>query len=158
MSDSHGRVERARGALAVFDAEGVDAIAHCGDVGGMEILEELAGRRCWFVWGNSDCPQSAWRVEVEALGLTWPAGPLEIALDGKRLALYHGHEPTFRQAIRSGRFDYVLHGHTHRAADSRDGRTRVINPGALYRSAIPTVAVLDIKTGDVRFVPVNSGQ
>jgi uncharacterized protein len=154
MSDSHGRIERVRQALAVLDAERVDAVIHCGDVGGLEVLEELAGRRCWFVWGNSDYPQPAWRAEVQALGLPWPEGPVEIGLNGQRLAVYHGHERGFQQAISAGEFDYVLHGHTHRAADIRGRETRVINPGALHRVAVPTVAVLDVEADEVRFLPV----
>ena len=154
MSDSHGRTERVRQALAVLDAERVDAVAHCGDVGGLDVLEELAGRRCWFVWGNTDCPQPAWRAEVQALGLPWPDGPVEFIADGRRLAIYHGHERGFHHAIQTGGFDYILHGHTHRAADTRDGTTRIVNPGALHRVAAPTVAILDIEADEVRFLPL----
>ena len=156
MSDSHGRTERGRQALAVLDAAAVEAVVHCGDIGGLDILEELAGRRCWFVWGNTDYPVPDWRAEVQALGLPWPDGPVEVELDGKRLAIYHGHEPGFRQAIQSGRFDYVLHGHTHRAADTRVGHTRVINPGALHRASVPTVAVLDTIADDVQFLSLDA--
>jgi uncharacterized protein len=154
MSDSHGRVQRVRDALVVLDAAGAEAIVHCGDVGGSAVLEELVDRRCWFVWGNTDYPDPAWRAEVEALGLPWPDGPAEFTVAGRRIAVYHGHEPGFEAAIRSGKVDYLLHGHSHRQADYRVGRTRVINPGALHRAAVPTVAVLDVVGDDLTVLRV----
>jgi putative phosphoesterase len=154
MSDSHGRVQRVRDALAVLDAAGAEAVVHCGDVGGPEVLEEFAGRRCWFVWGNTDYPQPSWRPSVEALGLVWPDGPVEFTVGDRRIAVYHGHERGFEGAIRSGKADYLLHGHSHRQADYRVGPTRVINPGALHRVGVPTVAVLDVESDDLAFLEV----
>lgn len=152
MSDSHGQVQRVREALTLLDAAGAEAIIHCGDVGGIEVLEELAGRRCWFVWGNTDCPRPRWQAEVEALGLPWPTGSLRLFLAGKRVAVYHGCEPDFRRAIESGEHDYLLHGHSHRREDYRVGRTRVINPGALYRASVHSMALLDLVEDHVRFL------
>lgn len=155
MSDSHGRLARIREALAVLEAAGAELFVHCGDVGGPEVLEELAGRKCCFVWGNTDFPQATWRPQVEALGLPWPDGPLELTLSGRRFAVYHGHEPGFEAAIHSGQFDYLLHGHSHRQADYRKGRTRIINPGALHRVGLPTVALLDVDADDLTVLPVD---
>lgn len=152
ISDSHGQVQRVRGALALLDRAGVDAIIHCGDVGGIEVLEELAGWRCWFVWGNTDWPRPQWQAEVEELGLPWPTGPLHLVLAGRRVAVYHGCEPGFRRAIETGQHDYLLHGHSHRREDYRVGRTRVINPGALYRASVHTMALLDVAADEVQFL------
>ena len=154
LSDSHGRVQRVQAAVSIVDDAGVYALVHCGDVGGPAVLDEFAGRRCWFVWGNTDDVDPTWRPEVEALGLTWPEGPLDLTLVGKRVAVYHGHERGFGEAIRSGRYDYLLHGHTHRRSDHREERTRVINPGALHRVSVPTVAILDLATDLVEFLPL----
>ena len=44
LSDNHGRLDPVHAAQAIFDANGVDAVAHCGDIGGIETLEILAGR------------------------------------------------------------------------------------------------------------------
>jgi putative phosphoesterase len=154
LSDSHDRIQRIRDALGLLEAHGVDAFVHCGDVGGPEAWEEFAGKRCWLVLGNTDAPCPSWKPQIQALGLPWPDGPLELCLAGKNLAVYHGHERRFEEAILSGRYDYVLHGHTHRRADFREGRTRVINPGALHRVTVPTVAILDLETDQVEFLPL----
>lgn len=156
MSDSHGRVQPVRRALQLFDAHDVGAIVHCGDVGGLPVFEELAGRRCWFVWGNTDLPRPSWRAELEALGLAWPDGPVTFSLKGRKVAVFHGHEPEFGQAIEAGQHEYLLHGHTHRRDDRRVGGTRVINPGALHRATIKTVAVLDLVGDQLEFLQVDA--
>lgn len=154
MSDSHGRLQLIRDALKALDAAGVDVIVHCGDVGGVDALGELAGRRAWFVWGNTDFPEPSWRAEVEALGLPWPDGKTEFQVDGCKLAVFHGHERAFRDAVKSGRYNYIFYGHSHRTDDQRVGTTRVINPGALHRTSQPTVAVLDLSGDQLEFLPV----
>jgi putative phosphoesterase len=158
MSDSHGRVEPVRRALAVLDAEGADAYVHCGDIGSLEVLEEFAGRRCWFVWGNTDHPPTAWRAELDTLGLPWPDGRCAFDLAGKRIAVFHGHEPDFGKAIASEDYDFVFYGHSHQSAEGREGRTRVINPGALHRANIHSVALLDLETGKLEFININTYQ
>ena len=152
MSDSHGRVTEVRRALAVLDGAGAEVFVHCGDVGGLEVLEELAGRHCWFVWGNMDRPQPTWRTHPRVSELPWPRGQVEITLAGKRIAVCHGHEPGLRHIISCGKYDYVLHGHTHQREDYLVGPTRVVNPGALHRAALHTVAVLDLDNDRLEFL------
>lgn len=156
MSDSHGHTTLVRQALTILDRAGAEAIIHCGDVGGLDVLEELAGRRCWFVWGNTDLPRSSWRPHVETLGLPWPNSGVEIMLDRKRIAVYHGHERAFGEAFAAANHDYLLHGHTHQNDDYHAGRMRVINPGALYRATTRTVALLDLATDEVTFLETPS--
>jgi uncharacterized protein len=152
MSDSHGRIEAVRSALVLMDSAGAEGIVHCGDVGGIEVLEEFAGRRCWFVWGNTDAPHPGWRAYAESVGLPWPDGPLQFELAGRKIGVFHGHEYGFRSTVRRGGFDYLFYGHTHHRDDYRMGSMRVINPGALHRVAIKTVAVLDLGTDDLQFM------
>jgi len=154
LSDSHGQMDRFRRALTLLTEAGAEAFIHCGDLGGPGALDEMIGQRCWFVWGNTDIPLPGWRAYVEALDLPWPDGPLDLTLDGKRLAVFHGHEPGMPEAIRDGDFDYVLHGHTHQRSDRHVGSTRVINPGALDRASVKTVAVLDLKTDTLDYLQV----
>lgn len=65
MSDSHGHAGPVRLALTLLDGRGADAIIHCGDVGSLDVLDELAGRRCWFVWGNTDYARATWRPHAQ---------------------------------------------------------------------------------------------
>jgi len=154
VSDSHGRVHHLRRALELLEGAGANAFVHCGDVGDLDSIEELAGRRCWFVWGNTDDPQPGWRAYVEKLGLPWPEGPLQLELAGRRIVVFHGHEREFARAIDAADYDYLLHGHTHRKDDYRVGKMWVINPGALHRVAVRTVALLDLVNDHLEFLEV----
>jgi uncharacterized protein len=154
MSDSHGRVNQVHRALELLEDAGAEAIVHCGDLGGLEVLEALAGRPCWFVWGNTDHPDASWRDYVTELGLPFPDGPVHFLCDGKSIAVFHGHEKNFAKAITAAEHDYLVHGHTHRRNDQRIQNMRIINPRALHRSVTRTVALLDLKTDELEFIEV----
>jgi putative phosphoesterase len=169
LADTHGFHRRAARAIHILERLGAEAFVHCGDIGGEDVLAELAGRRAWFVWGNTDAPDPGLIRYAESLGLTPPQGvPAQLEIDGRRLAVFHGHERPFEAMIRrvrqgdhdaiaalGGKFDYVLHGHTHRPADARAGSIRVINPGALERAQPYTVATLDVPRDLLRFWQVD---
>ena len=152
LSDSHGRHLAVRQAIALFDQLGVAHIIHCGDVGSPEVFDEMLGRPCTFVWGNMDFPDEGLLTHARATGLPIPAEiPTRLELDGKRIAVFHGHEPGFSDAVRRLDVDYILHGHTHVVCDERLDGKRIINPGALFRAARKTVATLDTTTDELTF-------
>ncbi len=155
LSDSHGQRLRVRSALALFDRLGVEHVVHCGDVGGTDVLDELIGRAAHFVWGNCDAPDRGVRAYLDTVGLPAPPHPpLELALSGKRILVYHGHERDFHRAVGRADADYLLHGHTHTRRDDRIGRMRIINPGALHRANPKTVATLDLASDRLAFLVV----
>ena len=157
MSDSHGRADRVHDACALFDELGVEHLIHCGDVGGTDVLDELVGRACNFVWGNMDFPDHAIRAYLHSVGLPWPErSPVSLVLDGKRLLIFHGHEPGVMERAPTLDADYAFHGHTHQCRDERFGRLRVINPGALARAARHTVATLNLSTDVLTFHEIPS--
>ncbi len=145
-----------RKAMAVFDELGVGHVIHCGDVGSTAVFDELVGRPCTFVWGNTDYPDPAVLDYLTSVGLSVPQRvPARVTLDGKAFLVFHGHEPGFEAALRSQEADYLLHGHTHVARDERNGHARVINPGALYRTKRKTVAVLDTADDMLNFIEIS---
>ena len=50
--------------------------------------------------------------------------------------------------------DYLFSGHSHIADESYHGVTRRINPGALAEADEYSVAVLDLETDVVQFIPI----
>jgi predicted phosphodiesterase len=54
--------------------------------------------------------------------------------------------------------DYLLFGHSHRPTDERRGPTRRINPGALHRAKVRTVAVLDMARDSLHWLTVDEGR
>ena len=156
LSDTHGKADACREALDVLTDLGATAFVHCGDVCGEAVLDELAGRRAWFVWGNNDVDRRKEKRYAESLGLTCLGDFGRFAFGGKQIAVTHGDDP--RRVVRlcadaeagtvppdAGQTDdYLLTGHTHVPHDRRFGRMRWINPGALYRASPKTFALLDV--------------
>ncbi|MEO1237783.1 MAG: metallophosphoesterase family protein [Planctomycetota bacterium] len=160
LSDSHGRAATTRrGVQRLLDA-GADQLLHLGDVGTVEVIDALCidhpetGDQidARLVFGNTD-----WDIA----SLTEYAGDLDVAVDhpvgrmtldgGGELVFCHGHEMgPFNQALAEG-VRYLCHGHTHRRADQRQGATRVINPGALFRASVYSVALLDTDADRLEF-------
>jgi putative phosphoesterase len=167
LSDTHGQRQHTATAIRLLQQAGAEAFVHCGDLGGVEVLEELAGLPAWVVLGNSDYPDAALTRYAEALGLVAaPEVPLRIRLAGRSIAVFHGHEPEFSRVVGQtldtgklpanfGECDYLLHGHTHVACDAFVGPVRVINPGALHRALARTVATLDLETDKLSFWQVH---
>ncbi len=69
--------------------------------------------------------------------------------------VYHGTIPgNLDAAIKSNKYDYILTGHTHVKRDEPIGKTRVINPGALFGAHLYTIALLDIANDGVEFIGI----
>ena len=155
LSDSHGDAEATARAVRLLESRGATALFHCGDICGERVLDELAGRQAYFVWGNCDDPCPQLHSYVAALGLPWPNPSERISLGGKRIAMYHGHEREFPNALADGTLDYVFFGHSHRREDRRDGGPRAINPGALYRATVKSIALLDLARDGLTFLDLD---
>src|SRR5690348_8579677 len=56
LSDTHGRRDASKAGIELLRARGAKYLIHCGDVGGEDILDLLAGDDppSAFVWGNND--------------------------------------------------------------------------------------------------------
>jgi len=147
LSDSHGKVDATRAAVDLLRNRGAEYLIHCGDVGGEPILDLLAGDAppAAFVWGNNDYDRQNLARYAKSIGVTCLDVLGSLELDGKKIAVTHGdHGGLVRRVLDAQDHDYLLVGHSHVPADQRVGRVRVINPGALYRAAAKTVALLDL--------------
>jgi uncharacterized protein len=155
LSDTHDRVDAAAAAIAALKAAGTEYFLHCGDVGGEGVLDELAGLRAAFVWGNNDWDRAGLQRYAQDLGIQCFGVFGELELDGKLIALTHGDDARAVRGVLDGqRHDYLFVGHSHVKADTRVGRVRVINPGALYRAREKTAATLDTASDLLRFLPI----
>jgi len=150
ISDSHGHNDPVRGALAIFAAHEVDAVVHCGDVGGSKCIELLAGggANVYVVAGNMDRRVDRLATVCQKHGVLFSSEVVEVPIgDGKFLVATHGDdERLLGELIAEQQFPYICHGHTHNLRDERINGVRVINPGALHHAKLHTVAVLDTET------------
>ncbi len=163
LSDSHGQSHRTGLAVKLLVEAGADLLIHLGDIEQMDVIDslihELDGQGhvhppVHMVFGNVDWNSDELGRYATALGMKvdHPVGTLKLA--GRRLIFQHGHDTRQMQIALTQGADYLMHGHTHKKRDERIGRTRLINPGALQRASEYTVALLDLKTDDLRFLTV----
>ncbi len=161
VSDSHGQRLRLQRALETLCRRGADTIVHCGDVGGCSCMDELiaCGKPVYAVAGNTDLDMSELQRHAQAHGITFDLDMVTISLNGQGLlAVTHGNQPWLLQKGISGHVAYLCHGHTHRQRNEMVGSTHVINPGALDRTLVPTVALLDTDSGAVEFLAVRDDE
>lgn len=153
ISDTHDRVERTRPAIDVFLAEGVERVLHCGDIGSRFIVELFDRWETHFVFGNTDYEQRALRECMEVAGHVCHGRYGEVTWAQRRIALLHGDDfKQWQQAIASQQFQMVCSGHTHQRSIETIGQTLVLNPGAIERVAVPSVAIVDLASLSVRHV------
>ncbi|HZI27236.1 MAG TPA: metallophosphoesterase family protein [Gemmatimonadaceae bacterium] len=146
ISDTHGLVRpEVHSALA-----GVDFILHAGDVGGDEILDELALiAPVHAVYGNTDEPGNP-RLHAA----------IDLTIGGLRIHVSHGHElgvPKPEKLLARYAADVIVYGHTHKQLITRADNRLVINPGAAGPARFdlePSVAILEMKDGtaDARII------
>lgn len=154
LSDSHGRADTTALAVAALKERGAEVLLHLGDIGHEKVINELVGCNARIVFGNCDWDwQSLDRyAQLVGVGVDHPLGILEA--DGKRIAFTHGHLADVMNQVLENQVDYLLHGHTHEVSDQRHGKTRIINPGALFRAARYTAAVLDPLGDELIFLDI----
>jgi uncharacterized protein len=155
LSDTHNQLVRTRLAIALLQEQGAEALIHCGDVTGPEVVAVCAALPSHFVFGNNDADNiPALRRAIDKAGAVCLGWGGEVTLAGQRIAVAHGHLGTDVRRLLADRPDYLLSGHSHIAGDHWAGQTRRINPGALHRARVFTVALIDLDTTEVRFLPV----
>jgi putative phosphoesterase len=140
ISDTHGQLRP-----GVHDAfRGVELILHAGDVGGDEILDELALiAPVEAVYGNTDTP-----------GNPRLAATIAREIGGVLIQVQHGHESgrlTADALLERFNAAVIVYGHTHKQSVTRREGRLVINPGAAGPRRfhlMPSVGLLTIRDGE----------
>lgn len=155
FADTHDELQRTRLAVDLLRLESAETLLHCGDLNGPEIVEACAVLPFYFVFGNHDADMAACLKraadETGAVCLDW--GDV-VELGGWRIGLTHGHMKIDLRHVLAKHPDYLFTGHSHMASDRREGPVRRINPGALHRASEYSVALLDLDTDELKFLPV----
>ena len=157
ISDTHGHLENTLAAVRMLNSLEVEQVLHCGDIGSPRIPALLAGWPTHFVFGNCDHGTELveLRSAIAAAGQTCHERFGDLELAGRKIALIHSDDARlFRQVTTSGEYDLVCYGHTHQAEQHRAGKTLVLNPGALYRAAPHSIAVVDLAQLDATIITV----
>ncbi len=157
LSDTHNDIEMTKRALGIFRERGVGMIIHAGDLTSPRMMELFREFDCRFVLGNGDLDVEILNVESEKLGFGCVGETCSLEVENKKIIIFHGNNvPLFRETVASGKYDYIIKGHTHFFENYVANRTRIINPGALYGTEEFSVALLDTKTDKVDMIRISA--
>ena len=156
MSDSHDHLPRIQRAVDEFKKAGAGAIIHAGDFIAPMTFDCLRGVNMPFfaVFGNNDGEQHFLRERYAPLG-TICERYCKAEIGGLRFMITHGDD-VIDSLARSGDYDVVVYGHTHKVDIRMVGPALVVNPGELcgWCSGKATAALLDTGTRDVTIIDI----
>ncbi len=149
ISDTHDALGKIRKAVKIINEEEVSLTIHCGDFVSPFSVKELRKLNSDFigVFGNND-GEIVGLLEASEFSIFKP--PYELVFGGKKFLIMH--EPLFVEEVAiSGKFDFILCGHTHRAGVEKKGSTTIINPGELcgYITGKASFVILNLQSGNV---------
>ena len=155
ISDSHGHIERTMAAVRMLESLEVDRVIHCGDIGSPAIAPLLNAWPTDYVDGNVDHDTEELAAAAAANGGTFHGRFADLAFEGVRVAVLHSDDSRrFRETIASGDWQLVCYGHTHQADLREVGGVKVLNPGALYRTAVPSLAIVDLPSLAIEHIKI----
>ena len=146
ISDTHGNEGPLDEVVRLFREAGVKKILHAGDLGEPGVLNYFRDFTLYMARGN--CDDLIWLGPYfDGYGQPEPQEIWSLEEAGKKIFLMHGDDAhLYRKIINEGEYDYLIKGHTHFPEDYVRNKTRVLNPGALYRSPRYSVALFDPAT------------
>ncbi len=127
ISDSHDNMEKIQRAIEIARKNNVTRVIHLGDFVSPFAILPFLNEKWEFngIFGNNDGEKLF--LQKRSNGRI-KNSPSWLNVEGKKIYLMH--EPrSLYPAIKSGLYDLVLFGHTHRLILKKYGRTIVINPG-----------------------------
>ncbi len=157
VSDTHGHMAFARQAVEALRKQPLEAVIHCGDIGGPEIVALFDQWPTHFVFGNVDhYLEGLLAKSIAQAGQNCHGGFGSVEIDGKKIAFLHSDDARLFQAtVTGGEYDLVCYGHNHLAKVEQVGVTVLANPGEIMgRFGAPSFGLYDTVTGQFELHPV----
>ncbi len=155
ISDTHDHLDNIVSAISLFQERKVDLIIHLGDIVAPFCLDFFnnSGIEWMGIFGNND-------GEIEILlkksGGRLSKEPREEDIAGKKVLMVHTGYLVVENLARTGYYDLILYGHTHRPVIKKIGKTLIVNPGEacglLTKKA--TVAIVDLDNLEATLVEI----
>jgi uncharacterized protein len=145
ISDTHDNLATMKRTVGWIKSEKIKLLIHCGDVSKKELLKEaLDGFKGRIFLSKGNCDLGDFE-NIPGLKLRENFG--EIAVVGKKIAFSH-YPDIASDLAKTGKYDIVFYGHTHKPWIASEGKTIIANPGNLagvfYKASF---AVYNTKTG-----------
>jgi len=156
ISDTHDNIDNILKAVREFNKRQVDLVLHAGDFVSPIAVESFAGIKLVGILGNNDTDIPGLTSAFNKIHGELKGEIYEGEYDGVKLVIYHGTISSKRDfLIKSGKYDLVIYGHTHRKTTDMIGRTVVVNPGTAKGWIFgfnATIAIFDTSTRNIEFV------
>jgi putative phosphoesterase len=129
MSDSHDNVDAIKKAVRFFNGEQCELVLHAGDFIAPFAARELERLSCPVkaVFGNCDGEKRGLKKVFVSLGEI-EEEPFVFSHAERTLLLTHTHFANEKR-VRSGKYDAVIYGHTHKPDIRTQNGILLINPG-----------------------------
>lgn len=150
VSDSHDRADALAQAVREAQAQGAEAVIHCGDLIGAQSLKPAlaVGLPVHLIHGNNVGDPQALHNLARASGgrLQYHGADARIELAGRQIFLVHYDHYGYAMAC-TGEWALVCCGHSHRAevrqvTSAKGHETWLVNPGTVAGLAAPPTWVL----------------
>lgn len=157
ISDTHDHVPHIKKAAAAFKKRKADLILHAGDYCSPFTIRHFKGLKLKGIFGNNDGDKYLLISKFNEIGAGIEGEFMNIKAGDLNIAVYHGTYVEITNALcKSGEYDVVVTGHTHKAGLINYGNTIAINPGSAHGfDDKATIAFLDTATKEVEFEQLN---
>src|SRR5216117_4162994 len=102
VSDSHDNSVYLAEGVHMLQERGAEFFIHCGDICSPDCLDELAGLKAAFVWGNCDWDRVGLQRYARTLGIQCFGAMGELELDGRNIAFIHGDDAKMLDRLLAG--------------------------------------------------------
>jgi len=145
MSDSHDNLDAIRKAVRFFNSRQCELVIHAGDFIAPFAAKELVRLSCGInsVFGNCDGEKAGLAEIIASFGMIQNE-PFAFNYGRRKFLLTHTHWAN-EEHIRTGKYDVLIYGHTHKPDIRKVGGTLVVNPGETggWLTGKNSVAILD---------------
>lgn len=160
ISDTHENMPAIDKAVEIFNQRKVDIVFHAGDIISPITFSHFDKLNCQIhlVYGNNDGEKKLLKEKYSSRGSIIQEPPLEYKLNesGKiiNLIIFHSPPDNIEDLAKSGEYDYIIYGHTHKKDLRTIGKTTIINPGEAggWLFGTKTIAILNTETKTVEFL------
>jgi putative phosphoesterase len=156
ISDTHDNIQNIQNATSIFNDKNVGLVVHAGDIVSPAAVVAFRGVKLIGVLGNNDLEIDGLTNAFDRIGGQLRGEICEMEQDDLIFAIYHGTNGRKKELlIRSGKYDVVICGHTHKTQNKKIGKTLIINPGTAngwFFGYKATAAVFDTKTRELEFL------
>ena len=156
ISDSHDSINNLQKLVSILKEKKIKMLIHAGDFCSpfTAFVFNQMDIRLIGVFGNNDGDKLLLKEKYNNFGEIFDYAKL-IILDKKRILITH-YPCLIESLAKSGNYEIIIYGHTHKVDIRQINKTLIINPGALCAeiSAQSTFVILNTDTSQTDVIEV----